>query len=886
MDLDLDPARRPTFGSTTVIRFTQPRPPVPRPSPTWSAPRSTRSPSTAGPSTPPTCTPTTGSGSTTSQSDNELRVVADCTYSHTGEGLHRFVDPADDRVYLYTQFEVPDARRVFTTFEQPDLKAVFTLHGHRARRTGRSCRTPRRPSPSRPGDGTARVALPDDRADVDVHHRDRRRRVPRRSTTPTSASTARSRWATTAASRWCRTSTPTSSSRSPSRASRSSRTPSTSPTRSTSTTSSTCPSSTTGAMENAGCVTLRDEYLPRSRQARWFYEQRANTVLHEMAHMWFGDLVTMRWWDDLWLNESFAEWASHHAMVAGHDVRRGVDRLHQRPQELGLPPGPAALHAPDRRRQPRPRGRRGQLRRHHLRQGRLGAQAARRLGRRGASSSPGCAPTSQRHAFGNSRVHRPARRARGDLRPRPAARGPRSGCRPPASTRSAADFESTTTAATRSFAVAADRAPGLPDAAPAPDRRRPLRPRRRTAAWSAARRSRPTSSASAPRSPSWSASSQPDLLLLNDGDLTYAKIRFDERSLATVRRVDPPARRLAGPGAVLGRAVGHDPRRRDARRRLRRAGAARARAPRPTRPPSSSCRSTCRSPSTSSRTRASAPPCGRPGRQGLRELLEHAEPGSDHQLTFVRGVRRHHRQAHPAVVVRRRGPQRRGARPARRPCSTATRTLDGPRRRHPTCAGRCSPRWPAPAGPTRPRIAEELAPRQHHLRPGAGGRRPRGAARRREAKAQAWEAAACSDDVSNETQRSIAYVFDCSGQEEVLAPYLEQYLDGRGHDLGGPGHPDRLDDAGVHVPAGADQPGDPRPGRRLARGVAGQPGREALRPGGPRRHRPRARGAGRRRLTAGRTRPTPGAALGGLSGWCAQPCGRGGRARPAAARRG
>ena len=59
--------------------------------------------------------------------DNELRVVADCTYSRTGEGLHRFVDPADERVYLYTQFEVPDARRVYTTFEQPDLKSVFTF---------------------------------------------------------------------------------------------------------------------------------------------------------------------------------------------------------------------------------------------------------------------------------------------------------------------------------------------------------------------------------------------------------------------------------------------------------------------------------------------------------------------------------------------------------------------------------------------------------------------------------------------------------------------------------------------------------------------------------------------------------------------------------------
>ena len=58
---------------------------------------------------------------------NELRVVATCPYSRTGEGLHRFVDPVDDRVYLYTQFEVPDARRVYTTFEQPDLKSVFTF---------------------------------------------------------------------------------------------------------------------------------------------------------------------------------------------------------------------------------------------------------------------------------------------------------------------------------------------------------------------------------------------------------------------------------------------------------------------------------------------------------------------------------------------------------------------------------------------------------------------------------------------------------------------------------------------------------------------------------------------------------------------------------------
>ena len=70
-----------------------------------------------------------------------------------------------------------------------------------------------------------------------------------------------------------------------------------------------------GAMENAGAVTFREDVLVfRSHMPEKAYLSRANTILHEMAHMWFGDMVTMSWWDDLWLNESFAEWSSYLAL--------------------------------------------------------------------------------------------------------------------------------------------------------------------------------------------------------------------------------------------------------------------------------------------------------------------------------------------------------------------------------------------------------------------------------------------------------------------------------------------------------------------------------------------------------------------------------------------
>jgi aminopeptidase N len=70
-----------------------------------------------------------------------------------------------------------------------------------------------------------------------------------------------------------------------------------------------------GAMENVGCVTFHEDVLIfRSKVTERNYVSRATTIHHEMAHMWFGDLVTMQWWNDLWLNESFAEWASYQSV--------------------------------------------------------------------------------------------------------------------------------------------------------------------------------------------------------------------------------------------------------------------------------------------------------------------------------------------------------------------------------------------------------------------------------------------------------------------------------------------------------------------------------------------------------------------------------------------
>ncbi|MWB97360.1 aminopeptidase N [Agromyces seonyuensis] len=246
--------------------------------------------------------------------ENVLVVAGDFAYSHTGEGLHRFVDPVDERVYLYTQFAVAFAQNVFAVFDQPDLKTRFALTV-----TAPSSWLVRSNSPVasiEPVEGAGAAA------DASIH---------RFEPTPVMSSYI----VALAAGEYAeRTGTATT---------RSGReVPLGLYTRASLAQYGEpdvmfgvldrgirfyedaydvdfpyakydqifVPEYNWGAMENIGAVTFNEGYLFRSRVPEARLERRATVILHELAHMWFGDLVTMRWWNDTWLNESFATWAS------------------------------------------------------------------------------------------------------------------------------------------------------------------------------------------------------------------------------------------------------------------------------------------------------------------------------------------------------------------------------------------------------------------------------------------------------------------------------------------------------------------------------------------------------------------------------------------------
>jgi aminopeptidase N len=240
---------------------------------------------------------------------NVLTVVADAMYTNTGEGLHRFVDPVDGEVYLYSQFEVPDSRRVFAVFEQPDLKATFafTVTAPSAWEVVSNSPTP---DPEDRGDDTSTWSF---------------------DATPVLSSYVTALIAGPYAV--IRSELTSKSGR-------------VIPLGIFSRKSLSefvdadyifektrqgfayyeekfdypypfakydqlfVPEFNAGAMENAGAITFTETYVFRSKVTDAIKERRVVTITHELAHMWFGDLVTMKWWNDLWLNESFAEWAS------------------------------------------------------------------------------------------------------------------------------------------------------------------------------------------------------------------------------------------------------------------------------------------------------------------------------------------------------------------------------------------------------------------------------------------------------------------------------------------------------------------------------------------------------------------------------------------------
>ena len=688
------------------------------------------------------------------RAENELRVVADCTYSRSGEGLHRFVDPADGRVYTYTQFEVPDARRVYTTFEQPDLKATFTFTVT-APEGWKVVSNAQTPQPELSGDGTAIWRFP----------------TTRRMSTYITAIVAgeyhevldsySGKHGDIPLGHYCRQSMkqhldieellevtrqgfaffeeafdyPYPFGKYDQLY---------------------VPEYNMGAMENAGCVTFRDEYLPRSRQVRSFYEQRANTILHEMAHMWFGDLVTMRWWDDLWLNESFAEWASHHASVQATKYveawtgftnarKNWAYRQDQLPSTHPIAADNYDLEAVE-----------------VNFDGITYAKGASSLKQLVAwvgeeEFLTGLRAYFKAHAFGNSEL--------ADLLgalEKASGRDLHSWAQEWLQTSGvntlAPDFEVDEEGRFTSFAVRQSAHQDFPT----------LRRHRigiglyDNQDGRLVRRTSVETDVTGERTevPKLLGERRPDLVLLNDGDLTYAKIRLDELSLATlvqgIATLDDSLARALCWGAAWDMTRDAEMSATDFVTLVLRGIGSETDVMAVSRLPLSAQLAVDSYSDPTKRADLTAT-----WEQGLLALLEQAPAGSDHQLAFVRAY---------AAAAR-----------SDEALDRLAGLLDGSHA-YDGLAVDTDLRWTllkslaARGRADQNRIAEELA-RDNTI---SGQERAAAALAMRPtaaAKEQAWKDAVLREDVPNETQRSIALAFNVAGQDEVLRPYLARYLE-------------------------------------------------------------------------------------------------------------
>ena len=596
-----------------------------------------------------------------------------------------------------------------------------------------------------------------------------------------------------------------------------------------------------GAMENAGAVTLRDEYLPRSRQDAAFYEFRCSVILHEMAHMWFGDLVTMRWWDDLWLNESFAEWACYHAAVEATEFDESWTGFTNARKNWALRqdqlPSTHPIAADN----------------HDLQavevnfDGITYAKGASVLKQLVAwvgldNFLVGLRAYFKRHAFGNSEFS-DLLSALEEASGRELDSWAKEWLQTSGVNTFTPAFELDESGSYRSFSVLQTAAVENPT----------LR-RHRIAiglydlednGHGEERLVRRTTvevdvQGEVTEIAELVGARQPDLLILNDGDLTYAKIRLDERSLATVigglsRLDDSLARALCWGAAwdmtrdaelsatdfvtlVLGNIASET----DAFGSSRIPGYA------------SQAVNNFAAPANRAELR-------RTWERGLRRLMDEAEPGSDHQLTFARSYAG---SAHTDEALA-----------DLEGLLDGTLVLDG-------LTVDTDLRWSILTGLARRGRADEALIEEELRRDGTISGQEHAAAARAcrptaEAKAEAWEIAVVRDDVPNETQRSVVLSFMQHGQDEVLRPYVEKYLE-VAETLWEEKGTQRASTAVEFLfPRPARLTGAARQGQHLAARILGQPRGEALRARGGcgRGALPRRTGEGRRGLSPPAAQP-------------------------------